>query len=103
MRSEYSANLALSESATRKPVHVSRETPDHSAKLWKLIGWIGTLTSVLGSFAVAFGYMLPGYSLFLVGAVSWLGVGYVTRQWSLFVLNGFFFAANIIGFFRNFH
>jgi nicotinamide riboside transporter PnuC len=63
----------------------------------KKISWIGTIASVIGSFVVAFGAMLAGYSLFIVGSVSWLIVAAKRRDVSLAVLNGFFFMANLIG------
>lgn len=62
--------------------------------------WAGTVTSILGSFTVAFGYMLAGYSLFMIGSISWLIVAAISRDKPLAVLNGFFFAANIVGFCR---
>lgn len=68
----------------------------------KIIPWIGTITSILGSFAVAFGFMFWGYSLFLIGSGCWLTVAIVNRDKPLFVLNATFFVANIIGFVRNF-
>jgi hypothetical protein len=61
------------------------------------IGWLGTITSVIGSFTVALHYMLAGYGFFLVGSISWLFVAIIRRDKSLAVLNGFFLAANIIG------
>lgn len=68
----------------------------------KYIAWIGTLTSILGSFAVAFGFMFMGYTLFLVGSFCWLATGIVNRDKPLIVLNATFFVANLIGFARNF-
>jgi len=61
------------------------------------IGWFGTVTSILGSFTVALHFMLAGYVLFLAGSISWLYVGYIRRDWSIAVLNGFFLTANMIG------
>jgi len=63
----------------------------------KKLSWLGTIASVLGSFVVALGAMLAGYSLFMIGSVSWLIVATKRRDLSLAVLNGFFFAANLIG------
>jgi hypothetical protein len=62
-----------------------------------MIGWIGTVASVIGSFVVAFQILVIGYILFLVGCVCWLWVSFKTRNLSLGVLNGFFMCANIIG------
>ena len=61
------------------------------------IGWLGTVTSVIGSFTVALHFALAGYLLFIVGSISWLFVAIVRRDKSLAVLNGFFLAANLIG------
>ena len=62
-----------------------------------MIGWIGTVASVIGSFVVAFQILIIGYVLFLIGSISWLWVSIKTRNLSLGVLNGFFMCANIIG------
>jgi len=62
-----------------------------------MIGWIGTVASVIGSFVVAFQVFVLGYILFLVGCVCWLWVALKSRNVSLGVLNGFFLVANIIG------
>jgi len=62
-----------------------------------MIGWIGTVASVIGSFVVAFQILILGYSFFLVGCICWLWVSIKTRNLSLGVLNGFFMCANIIG------
>jgi hypothetical protein len=67
----------------------------------EMIGWIGTVASVIGSFVVAFQIFVVGYALFLIGSVSWLWVAVKTRNLSLGVLNGFFMAANIIGLWRS--
>jgi hypothetical protein len=61
------------------------------------ISWFGTVTSVIGSFTVALGFALAGYTAFLVGAVAWLTIGVISKNKPLIVLNGFFFAANLIG------
>ena len=66
-----------------------------------MIGWIGTVASVVGSFVVAFQIFVLGYVLFLIGSVSWLWVAIKTRNLSLGVLNGFFMVANIIGLWRS--
>lgn len=64
------------------------------------ISWTGTIFSILGAFIVAFGYMLPGYSAFLIGAVSWLAVGVSRRDNALICLNSVFLVANLVGFWR---
>lgn len=68
----------------------------------QIISWIGTLTSIMGSFCVAFGLMQIGYCLFMVGSASWLWVAFVSRDKALGVLNATFFVANIIGVYRAF-
>lgn len=62
-----------------------------------MIGWIGTIASVVGSFLVALQIFLVGYCCFIVGSISWLFVGFKSKNWSLATLNGFFLTANIIG------
>lgn len=64
------------------------------------IQWIGTVTSIIGSFVIAFGFMLAGYSFFLIGSISWLFVGIKQQNRPLITLNFTFFLANIIGFVR---
>ena len=62
-----------------------------------MLSWIGTLTSIIGSFLVAFGVAVGGYVFFIVGSLSWLIVAVKTKNSALGVLNGTFFCANIIG------
>lgn len=66
-----------------------------------MLSWIGTISSILGSFVVAFGIMLAGYSLFLIGSISWLIVAIKRKDKALGTLNFAFFVANIIGFYRS--
>lgn len=61
------------------------------------ISWFGTITSILGSFAVASKVFQIGYVLFTLGSLSWLAVAITRRDKSLGVLNGTFFVANVIG------
>lgn len=61
------------------------------------IKWLGTLTSIIGAFLVAMAFPAVGYCFFIVGAFSWLVVGYVTKDKALITLNGVFFVANLIG------
>jgi len=70
--------------------------------LKNLISWVGTATSIVGSFAIAFGLVQLGYSLFIVGSASWLYVGFANRDRALITLNGVFFIANLIGLYRAF-
>ena len=62
-----------------------------------MLSWIGTVTSIIGSFLVAFGVAVVGYIFFVVGSLSWLFVAVRTKNSALGVLNGTFFCANIIG------
>lgn len=64
------------------------------------IEWLGTVSSIIGAFIVAFGFMLAGYSFFMVGSMSWLYVGIKQQNRPLITLNFTFFLANIIGFIR---
>lgn len=66
-----------------------------------MLSWVGTISSILGSFTVAFGAMLAGYSLFLIGSISWLIVAIRRKDKALGTLNLAFLAANIIGFYRS--
>lgn len=66
------------------------------------VSWSGTFVSILGSFAVASAMFKIGYILFTFGSLSWLIVAYVKRDKALGVLNGTFFAANLLGIYNNF-
>lgn len=66
------------------------------------VSWLGTLTSILGSFAVANKMFQIGYVLFTIGSLSWLLVAFVRRDKSLGVLNATFFMANLLGIYNNF-
>ena len=66
------------------------------------VSWFGTLTSILGSFAVATKMFQIGYVLFTFGSLSWLVVAWVRRDRALGVLNATFFVANCIGLFNFF-
>jgi hypothetical protein len=66
------------------------------------LGWFGTIVSVIGSFAVAFGFMFYGYCFFVTGATAWAIVARAKRDNALLVLQGFFFCANIVGLIRNY-
>jgi hypothetical protein len=72
-----------------------------SEKLWNVIGWLGTILSLAGSFTMAFGFVLPAYLMLGIGAACWLGKAYVTDDRALFALNLGFFVANCIGIYRN--
>jgi hypothetical protein len=64
------------------------------------IKWLGTLTSIIGSFLVANRVFLLGYTLFLIGSISWLVIGIKSKDKPLVLLNGVFFTANIMGFYN---
>lgn len=66
------------------------------------VSWFGTLTSILGAFAVANASFQIGYVLFTLGSLSWLTVAFVRKDKSLGVLNATFFAANLLGIYNNF-
>lgn len=66
------------------------------------VSWLGTLTSIIGSFAVANKMFQIGYILFTIGSLSWLLVAFVRKDKSLGVLNATFFAANLLGIYNNF-
>ena len=63
----------------------------------QIISWVGTVASITGSFIVAFKIFLLGYSLFMLGSISWLIVGAYRRDSSLVTLNGVFLIANMVG------
>ena len=63
------------------------------------LSWLGTLSSIIGSFCVAFGYNI-GFVFFTLGSITWLTVGVYRKDKSLITLNLFFMAANIIGLHR---
>jgi hypothetical protein len=62
-----------------------------------IISWTGTVSSIIGSFLVAFQIYIWGYIFFILGSICWLGIGIMRRDKSLSVLNGFFLTANFIG------
>ncbi len=66
----------------------------------KLIEWFGTVTSVIGSFLVAFGILLPGFIFFTLGALSWIVASKAQKNGALLTLNSVFLIANIIGLWR---
>ena len=67
-----------------------------------IISWIGTVTSIIGAFLMAFGIVKYGYIFFCIGSASWLFIGFVTKDRALLTLNATFFVANIIGLYRAF-
>lgn len=71
-------------------------------KMITYISWVGTLTSILGSFLVANKMFQIGYILFTIGSISWLVVAIAKRDKPLGVLNATFFVANVIGLYNFF-
>jgi hypothetical protein len=67
-----------------------------------MIAWIGTVASIIGSFAVALAYFQAGYLLFTAGSMCWLWVAYSRRDHSLALLNSTFLIANLVGIYKNF-
>lgn len=66
------------------------------------VSWFGTFVSIIGSFAVANKWFQIGYVLFTFGSLAWLIVAYAKRDKALGLLNGTFFAANLLGIYNNF-
>jgi len=66
-----------------------------------MLAWIGTVSSVFGAFLVANQFFIVGYSLFIVGSLSWAVVGLKRRDMALFWLNAIFLSANIMGIWNN--
>lgn len=67
----------------------------------KMISWIGTIASIFGAFLVANQFFIVGYTLFIVGSISWAFVGFKNRDMALFWLNAVFLSANIMGILNN--
>lgn len=65
-----------------------------------MLPWFGTISSIIGSFLVAFGIYFLGYCAFLAGAAAWLFVAYKQQDKALGLLNGIFLITNIIGLIR---
>ena len=63
----------------------------------EIFKWIGTISSIIGSFVVAFQIYILGYGLFILGSVVWAIIGIMTKDKALVILNCFFLCANIIG------
>ena len=61
------------------------------------LSWLGTVASVLGSFAISFHFFFLGYCLFIVGSVALLTVFGLQRNKSMITLQSFFLVANLIG------
>jgi hypothetical protein len=68
----------------------------------KMISWFGTLVSIIGAFCVASQIFLAGYILFSLGSISWLYIGIIKKDSALYILNGTFFLANILGLYNAF-
>lgn len=66
----------------------------------EVIKWIGTITSVIGAFILAIGYIKTGYFLFIIGSGAWFFVGIYLKDSAMLTLNMFFLAADFIGIYR---
>jgi hypothetical protein len=67
-----------------------------------VLSWFGTAVSILGAFAVASALFKIGYVLFTFGSLAWLIVDYAKRDKARGVMDGTFFAANLLGIYNNF-
>ncbi len=67
-----------------------------------MIKWAGTIASIIGSFLVAGKILILGYCLFMIGSISWLVIGALTKDKPMIILNGFFLSANILGLYNAF-
>lgn len=63
----------------------------------KVITWIGTTSSILGAFLVAFKVFFIGYVLFFIGATLWAIAAKIRVDYPLLVLQIVFLCANITG------
>ena len=68
----------------------------------KIISWTGTVSSILGAYLMALGFLQYGYIAFIIGSVACLWVAGIKKDMPLIVLNGAFFLANLIGLYRAF-
>lgn len=68
----------------------------------KIVKWLGTASACSGSYTLALGFNLAGYTLFLLGAVLWIFAAVKDKDWANLTMQGFFLGANIIGFSRAF-
>ena len=62
-----------------------------------MVKWFGTVCSILGAFLVATKIFLLGYLFFTAGALAWLIIGIISRDYPLGTLNLVFLCANILG------
>ena len=68
----------------------------------KFISWLGTLSSIIGAFLVAYHAFQIGYVCFIVGSAAWLFVGFTRKDSALITMNLIFFLANIMGLYNAF-
>ncbi len=64
--------------------------------------WIGTVTGVIGAILIALnlGLEIEGFWLYLISSALWSIVGWLQRDFSLFVLQASFTAINVLGIYR---
>lgn len=67
-----------------------------------VLKWIGTVTGVVGAVIVASntGYVIIGFSLYLVSSTCWTVVAYRVNERSLFIQQLVFALINLIGIYR---
>ena len=70
-----------------------------------MLGWIGTITGIIGALLIAFNfeYSKFGYLFFLVSSTTWGLQGYKNKDSALMVINIVFTGVNIIGIIRWFN
>ena len=61
------------------------------------LSWVGTVSSIVGSFAVAAKFLILGYCTFLIGVFALVIVFGVQRNKAMITQQVFFLAANILG------
>jgi|APGre2960657505_1045072.scaffolds.fasta_scaffold12081_3 drug/metabolite transporter (DMT)-like permease len=67
-----------------------------------IISWIGTATSIAGSFLVALHIFILGYVAFLIGSICWGFTAVKNKDNPLLILNTAFFVANCVGLYNAF-
>ena len=64
------------------------------------LGWLGTIANIIGAMLVAFGFMLHGDIIFIIGSSVWGAVAFCNRDYPLLALNMAFLFINFIGLYR---
>jgi len=71
-------------------------------EIFKIIPWLGTVTSLIGSFLVANAAFFMGYIMFLIGTILWIIVGRIEKNQALVFSQVVFLIANINGIINNY-